>query len=72
MNPASLANAMAQRLGFAPKDGVHCVKCRKRFRFNPGPAAQKPGDIYSQAGHTEAKKHSGLCEFCYDNLFGSE
>lgn len=72
MNPAAMANAMAGAMGFAQKDGKHCVKCRKAFHFNPGPKAQKPGDIYSQAGLTEAKKMSGLCEFCYDTLFGGQ
>lgn len=71
-DPASLANAMSKKLGFAPKDGKHCVKCRSAFKYNPGPKPQKPGDCYSQAGLTEARKFSGLCEFCFDMLYGIE
>lgn len=69
-DPASLANAMAKQLGFAPKDGKHCVKCRVKYRFTGAQRAHQRGDVYSGAGRNEALKFSGLCEFCYDNLFG--
>ena len=53
----------------AHKLGI-CLQCRQKI-VKTTRRANKPGGIYSNAGHQEYAI-SGLCEFCFDELFRDE
>lgn len=71
MKPALMVESLRKVAGLAPKDGKKCVKCRTAFHFiGTGiPSKSKPGDVYSMGGARETKI-SGMCEHCFDTLFG--
>lgn len=63
MTTHGLTKEDAHRLGI-------CIQCKQKI-VETTRESNKPGGIYSNAGHQEYGI-SGICEFCFDELFRNE
>jgi len=67
----SAMDAFGRTKGDAHRGGT-CIKCNESVKADfMLIGAQRPGDIYSPEGLKEYRI-SGLCEYCWDELFDDE